>query len=119
MDHSTRLVLGIVGGALVAAGTGYALVEAGVIPNPFAPKPPSSLTLVVKWPQTFYQAKQALLTLSVVAIEHQNTAVEANAHLEAQAIRTAYPGAGPTGGYTCQDLVQLGMIDSSYCTQGG
>ena len=118
MDATTRTVLAIVGGVLVVGGAAYGLVEVGVIPNPFAPAAPVGLATPVKWPQTFYQAKQALIALSVTAIEHKYTTLEAQAHAEAEAIRSVYPGAGPSGGYTCEQLVQMGRIDASYCTSG-
>jgi len=118
MTGTSRLVLGVLGGVAVVGGLGYALVEMGYLPNPFAAAAPSGLAQIVAWPQTFYQAKKALVQLSVIAIEHQNTTLEQQAHAEAEAIRAVYPGAGPTGGYTCQQLVQMGEIDASYCTAG-
>lgn len=119
MTEGGRTALYVIGGVLAVAGIGYGLVEVGVLPNPIAPKAPASLSAFpVKWPQTFYQAKTALIQLSVIAIENKFTALEAQAHAEASAIRAVYPGAGPAGGYTCTQLVSMKMIDASYCTAG-
>lgn len=119
MTSVGRTVLYAVGAALVLGGVGIGLVQGGIMPNPFAPKSPSGLVQVVNWPQTFTQAKSALIQLSIIAIEHQNTTLEANAHAEAQAIRSAYPSAGPAGGYTPPQLVQMGYLPSSYLTASG
>lgn len=117
MTTGGRIALIVVGGLALLGGGGYAAVEAGYLPNPFAPKPPATLSVfVVTWPQTFYQAKTALINLSVISIENIDTQTEVNAHAEAQAIRAVYPGAGPAGGYTCQQLVAMGKIDPSYCS---
>lgn len=120
MTDGWRTALLVTGITLGIGGLGYGLVEVGVLPNPFGPKPPAGLTAFpIKWPQTFYQAQQALIQLSVIAIENKYTTLETQAHAEAQAIRSVYAGSGPAGGYTCQQLVAMGKIDPKYCTTAG
>jgi hypothetical protein len=117
MTSGERTAL-LIGGLAFALGGAYvAGVEAGFLPNPFAPKPPPGTPIIVRWPQTFSQARRALVQLDVMWFQNRsNPALQTQLHQEAEAIRQAYPGAGPEGGYTCQQLVQMGQLSSSYCT---
>jgi len=112
-----RAALISLGGMAIVAGGWIAGVEAGILPNPFAPQPPPGTPLIVRWPQTFAQAKRAIVQLDVLWFENrENPTLQQQLHIEANAIRAAYPGSGPPDGYTCQQLVQMGVLSPSYCT---
>ena len=117
MTNAERGLLFAVGGLAVLGGGWLVGVEAGVLPNPFAPQPPPGTPLPLKWPQTFGQAKRAIIQLDSLWFQNRgNTVYQGQLHAEADAIRAAYPGSGPEQGYTCQQLVQMGALSAEYCT---
>jgi len=110
------------GAILAAGGLVYVLIDTGVLPNPFGPKPPPGTPIIVPWPTTRAKAEQAIVELDALWFENQgNQNYQAQLHQEAQAIRSVFPGVGPQPpnpqgpGYTCQQLVQMGALNPAYC----
>jgi len=46
-----------------------------------------------------------------------NTAYRQQLNNEANEIRAKFPGAGPSSGYTCTQLVAMGKLSQSVCDQ--
>jgi len=113
----TALLVGAVG-AVVAGG---ALILYPIIRAPGACAAPSGVPTIEPWPCTAGQAHQTLITLDKLWWEYwaangrtTSSGYQSQLHAEAQAIRQAYPGSGPSGGYTCHELVRLGALPSNF-----
>ena len=126
MTRGERVALFVGGGLAAVAGIGTALVAAGIVPNPFAPPQPANWpSSVGPWPRTAAQAHQDLIALDTAwwedwlsagkpSSQAQWTQAMQQLHLAAELIRQAYPGSGPSGGYTCHALVSMGTLPSNF-----
>jgi len=108
-------------GSLGATVAGGALLLYPVIRTPALCAAPSGVPTIEPWPCNAGQAHQTLITLDQLWWEYwaandhiTSSGYQAQLHAEAQAIRQAYPGSGPSGGYTCHELIQLGALASSF-----
>jgi hypothetical protein len=114
----TALLLG--GSIAVVGGTLGALYVTGHLPLG-TKAPPAGTPLIVPWPQDAAQAQQALIQLDVLWWDYwannnqqTNSPYQQQLNQEATAIRAAYPGSGPVGGYTCTQLKQMGKLPASF-----
>lgn len=118
MSPQGRTALLVLSAGALVAGAGlllYPEIRRRLPPATGCPAPPNVPT-PYPWPCTFEAAKGTLIALSLDwwrSIGNPNR--QRDLHLEAEAIRQAFPGAGPPGGYTCEQLADLGLIPKSEC----
>jgi hypothetical protein len=79
-------------------------------------------TYPLPFPTTLAEAQSTLIQLDVLwwqsaAQSPGNTTYRNSLDAEATAIRAQFPSAGPASGYTCNQLVGMGSLTQSVCTQ--
>jgi hypothetical protein len=82
---------------------------------------PSGVPTPYPWPASLAAAKTALQQIDAQYFVAQNvgdSSLMDQFHLEAQAVRAAYPTAGPAGGYTAAQLVSLGLLPRTFLPAG-
>lgn len=117
-EARTALAVGSVG--LVAAGAAllfWPRIRQAIGGAPGGCTPPPGVPTPLKWPCSKQEAEATLLSLSTLWWNNiGNEEFQNQLHAEAEAIRKAFPGAGPEGGYTCEELVAKGIFTPSYCS---